>query len=97
MEIDALGRGLPVIGVEPAARMADEAVPKTMITAVQAANRAELFGHDRELSFGRDDRSRRLLIQIKDRETGEVVRQIPPKELLDMLRDLPESQTRPTE
>jgi len=94
MEIDALGRGLPVAGVEPAARTADEIFPRILITAVKAANRTELFGDDRELSFRRDSESHRVMIQIKDRKTGEVVQEIPPKALLDMLRDLqaPETQ-----
>src|SRR4051794_11990421 len=93
MEIDALGRGLPILGCEPVARTADGIPPKTLINAVEAANRTELFGDDRELSFRRDDESRRLLIQIKDRRTGEVVQEIPPKALLEMLRNLQNAQT----
>lgn len=88
MEIDALGRGLPVLGIEPAAKLADAVAPRALITAVQAANRSELFGQDRELSFSRDSESHRLLIQIKDRKTGELVQQIPPKDLVDMLHAL---------
>jgi hypothetical protein len=88
MEIDALGRGLPVMGGEPLTKTVEAAVSTTLVTAIQAANRGELFGQDRELSFGRDDESRRLLIQIKDRKTGEVVQQIPPQQLLKMLHDL---------
>jgi uncharacterized FlaG/YvyC family protein len=76
------------MGIDPLARAAEGPAANTLITAVEAANRSELFGEDRELSFSRDEQSRRVLIQIKDRKTGEVVQQIPPKELLEMVRNL---------
>jgi hypothetical protein len=88
MEIANIGRSVPLYGIDASARPTDVDAPANLIAAVQAANKSELFGQDRELSFTRDAETRRMLIQIKDRQTGEVVQQIPPKELLQLLKNL---------
>jgi len=38
----------------------------------------------RQLQFNTHERSRELLVQVKDMTTGEVIRQIPSKEILAM-------------
>ena len=88
MEVANIGRSVPLLAIDAGARPANGEPPASLIAAVQAANKSELFGHDRELSFTRDTDTRRMLIQIKDRQTGEVVQQIPPKELLELVKTL---------
>jgi uncharacterized FlaG/YvyC family protein len=47
-----------------------------------------MLGDSREMRFVRDDASQTAVIQILDRKTGEVLEQIPPKQVLGMLADL---------
>jgi uncharacterized FlaG/YvyC family protein len=59
-----------------------------LISAVHAANQSELFGENRELSFQNDAKTHTPVVRIKDRNTGEVLQQIPPEHLLEMLAEL---------
>lgn len=59
-----------------------------MVQAVKAVNEAGLFGQQYELTFDQDRDSRRTLLRLVDKNTHEVVRQIPPEYLLRMARDL---------
>ena len=59
-----------------------------MIQAVSAVNEATLFGEQYELTFAMDRNSRRPLLRLVDRETHEVVRQIPPEYVLRAAREL---------
>ena len=70
----------PVLVLQPAER--------ELIRAVKAINQAELFGSDRELTFVFDRETHRALVRIIDRETKEVITQIPPEHALQMAREL---------
>jgi flagellar protein FlaG len=59
-----------------------------MIQAVAAVNEAGLFGEQYELTFTMDRGSRKPLLRLVDRETKEVVRQIPPEYVLRAAREL---------
>jgi flagellar protein FlaG len=61
---------------------------RELIQAVRALNKAELFGQQNELTFTFDRQSRRPLLRIVDRETKEVIRQIPPESVLRMSEQL---------
>lgn len=50
---------------------------RDLVRAVKAINQSELFGENYELTFVFDRQSRRTLIRIIDRETKEVIRQLP--------------------
>ena|ERR1041384_6712288 len=94
MEIDAIGRSFPVIGIDAVNKTPeDAAAAREAISAVRAANQTELFGEDRELSFMRDSRTHTPVVLIKDRHTGEVLHQIPPEQLLQMLAELQKQQS----
>jgi hypothetical protein len=56
-----------------------------IVTAVQAANRAEMFGNNSQLSFRFDRESQRAVIEIRDRTTKELLNQIPPENLLRVM------------
>jgi uncharacterized FlaG/YvyC family protein len=94
MEIDSL-RSAQMHGAmaqataAPAERRVDQ---PEMIQAVAAVNETRLFGQQYELTFAMDDRgSRRPLLRLVDRETHEVVRQIPPEYVLRAARELSKS------
>ena len=57
-----------------------------IIEAVKAVNEAALFGQQYELTFAMDRRSSRPLLRLVDRNTHEVVRQIPPEYVLRLAR-----------
>lgn len=59
-----------------------------LIQAVKALNATELFGQNQELIFVFDRQSRRPLVRIVDRETREVIRQIPAEYALRMASDI---------
>lgn len=44
-----------------------------------------LGGFDRRLEFRVDDESQRVIVRILDRGTGEVIRQVPPEQLLHII------------
>lgn len=59
-----------------------------LIRAVEAVNEAQLFGESTELTFAFDRRTNKLILQLVDRETKEIVRQIPPEFLRRLAEDL---------
>lgn len=61
---------------------------RALIRAVRAVNSAELLGYDNELSFVFDRHSRQPVVRIVNRETREVVQQIPAEYVLRMAEEL---------
>jgi uncharacterized FlaG/YvyC family protein len=61
---------------------------RTLIHAVKAVNAAELFGQDNELTVVLDRGTGRAVVRIVNRETGEVVDQIPAEYILRMAEEL---------
>ncbi len=61
---------------------------RQLIQAVKALNASELFGQNAELTFVLDRETHRPLVRIIDRETKEVIRQIPPEYALRLAEDL---------
>lgn len=58
------------------------------IAAVQWLNQTEWLGQDRKLTYSRDRETGRLVIQILDRQTGDVLDQIPPEFILRLVNEL---------
>lgn len=61
---------------------------RELVSAVKDLNRAELFGPANELTFVLDRNSHRPLLRIVNRETREVIRQIPAEYALQLAREL---------
>ena len=61
---------------------------RQIVQAVQAVNRAEVFGQNNELTFVMDRDTRRPVLKIVNRTTGEVVSQIPPEHVLRLAKEL---------
>ena len=59
-----------------------------VVTAVRDINKSELMGQGRQLNFTRDPDTRRPIIQIVDKDTGEVVDQLPAETVLNLARQL---------
>ncbi|MCS7026699.1 MAG: flagellar protein FlaG [Bryobacteraceae bacterium] len=61
---------------------------REIIKAVQALNRTEFFGQSQELQFSLDRETKRPVLKIVDRQTGEVVTQVPPEHILKLARQI---------
>lgn len=58
-----------------------------LIQAVKTINEAQVFGQNRELTFAFDRQSRRTIMKIVDKETQEVIRQIPQEYVLRLAKE----------
>ena len=59
-----------------------------LIRAVEALNEAQVFGFRSELTFSLDRTTKRPVMKLVDKETHEVIRQIPPEYVLRLAEDL---------
>ena len=82
-------RAIRAIG--PAVPMADRQIdPKqraertAMIQTARTLNEAETFGPNSEVTFSLDRTTHKPILQIVDRQTREVIQQLPPEYLLHM-------------
>jgi len=94
MDIGPLNRvniGAPV-NPAPAAQE-DPAMNRQIVTAIRALNESELMGPNRQLTYTRDTKTQQPVIRIVERETGDVLDQLPPEAILRMRQEL--SQTPP--
>jgi flagellar protein FlaG len=60
---------------------------RDVVQAVKALNGSEMFGEN-ELTFQKDPQTHRMVIKIINRNTQEVVEQIPPEYVLALAEDL---------
>ena len=89
MDITAVNRNVqPLAAVAPLAPVEQPAETRDVIQAVKALNATEMFGQDNELVFQMDRQTRRMVVQIVNRNTREVVSQIPPEYVLRLNEDL---------
>jgi uncharacterized FlaG/YvyC family protein len=63
---------------------------RQVVGAVQRLNQAEWLGQDRERAYTNDPKTGQFVIQIRERQTGDVVDQIPPESILLLVSELQE-------
>lgn len=80
---------------DPAALPAQTAAPppapveqRALIHAVRAVNAAELFGQENELTFILDRATHRAVVRIVNRDTRQVIRQIPAEHVLRLAEEI---------
>jgi uncharacterized FlaG/YvyC family protein len=61
---------------------------RALIQAVRSVDTAGLFGADKELTFVRDFATQTTVARIIDKETGDVVAQVPPEDILQMAEEV---------
>ena len=91
MEIDPINRNMPMMAIDTHRSVHRDEERATLVAAVRAVNKSELFGSDRELMFARDRETQKPVIQILDRNTGEQLEQIPPETLLRIMASVSET------
>jgi uncharacterized FlaG/YvyC family protein len=89
MEIGSIQSSTQALAVVPSPVSATETAEKQdIVQAVKALSGTELFGQDNELTFVLDRQTRKPVVRIVNRQTNEVVRQIPPESVLRLAEDL---------
>lgn len=91
VEIGKVDQSIGIAAVLPATQPVSpeqRAEQQRMVQAVKAINAAEMFGTANELTFSYDRTSKKMVLKLVDRETKEVVRQIPPEYLLRLAEDI---------
>lgn len=66
----------------------DPAVTRQLVTAIRALNESELMGPNRQFTYTRDPKTQQPVINIVERETGDVVDQLPPEAILRLRQEL---------
>ena len=83
MQIGSVNSLMPAPPVDPTqANNQEPALSKQVVAAVRALNQSGMYGQDRELQFARDPGTKTMVIKIVQQQTGEVLEQIPPEEVL---------------
>jgi uncharacterized FlaG/YvyC family protein len=89
MQIGSLDSSTPVVAPSPPSPSPEQlAENRELVKAVKALDGTTLFGQNNELTFVFDRETRRPLLRIVDRETREVIRQIPPEQILRLAAEL---------
>jgi uncharacterized FlaG/YvyC family protein len=91
MDVNALSRvtqGAPASATPVAVDSA--AQNRQVVQAVKALNKSEMFGSENGLEFERDPESKRWVVKVVNRTTGDVVSQIPPEYVVRLADDLKE-------
>ncbi len=88
MFISSIPENVPVSGpAEPAALSSITQDQRNLIQAVKAIDPIPLFGQNNKLTFVWDRDTRRMLVRIVNRKTGDVVNQIPPEYVLRLVEE----------
>ncbi len=87
MDLSSVFR-VEALAAAPVAPVEAPAQQREVIRAVRALNGSEMFGHENELQFQMNREVHRMVIQVVNRQTREVVSQIPPEYLLRLAADL---------
>ena len=86
MEIHSLYGISQTTPIDPAFKSREDAdAQQAVVAAVRALNKSELLGSGRELQFTRDSQTQKMVIQIVDSKSGDVLDQIPPEQVLRIM------------
>jgi flagellar protein FlaG len=82
MEISTVDRMAPVLDQAHQRPVHLQAEDRELIRAVKKVNESAFLGNENELTFVLDRETKKPLVRIVDRETKELIRQIPPEYVL---------------
>lgn len=89
MNISSIGPAAPVSGpAEPAPARPLAPDQRELIQAIRAVNASQTFGDHREITFQVDSKTRRVITRIVNRDTGELIRQIPPELVMRLAEEI---------
>jgi flagellar protein FlaG len=89
MDINALNRisqDLPSVATPvPVEKTAEN---REVVQAVKALNNTQMFGEENDLVFQKDPQTKRMVVKVVNRQTKDVVSQIPPEYVLELAANL---------
>ena len=89
MDVNALSRITQAAPASATPVSADDASQnRQVVQAVKALNKSEMFGEDNGLEFQKDPDTKRWVVKVINRTTGDVISQIPPEYVLRLAEDL---------
>lgn len=88
MDINSIGRSVQPLAAASVAPVEHTAEHHEIVQAVKALNATEMFGQENELLFQMDHQARRVVIKVINRNTREVLCQVPPEYVLRLAEDL---------
>lgn len=89
MDINSIRLDAPVLSSpDPVITPREAAERRELVKAVRAINETRLLGEDHEVTFGLDRESRKTVLRIINKETQEVIRQIPSEEALHLAESI---------
>lgn len=89
MDITAINRGSTGIHApEPVVAMDKVAEKREVLQAVKAINGTEMFGSENELRFQKDAETNRFVVRVVNRQTSEVLSQMPEEYVLRLAADM---------
>ncbi|HLJ15189.1 MAG TPA: flagellar protein FlaG [Bryobacteraceae bacterium] len=78
---------LPAVAPAVESTLQTPAEQRHLIQAVKAVDAPALFGESNELTFVLDRDTRKTVVRVVNRQTGDVVMQLPPEYVLAMAKD----------
>ena len=87
MDISTIKPGDQTVPQPAPVQRADAAQRRELISAAKSINASGLFGQN-QLVFMVDPQTKRPVIRVEDRETHEVLMQLPPEYVLRLAKDL---------
>ena len=89
MDITAINRGAAGMHApEPTVAIDKVAEKREVVQAVKAVNGTEMFGPENELCFQRDQETNRFVVRVINRQTREVLSQVPEEYVLRLAADM---------
>ena len=88
MDITPVNWSLDPMSTAGAASAPSSTQDREVVRAVAAVNKAGMTGDDRQLVFQKDAQTQKMVIRLVDRNTSEVISQIPPEYVLRLAEDL---------
>jgi flagellar protein FlaG len=88
MDMSGVNHNLAAPVAAPVAPAENSAEHRDVVQAVKALNATEMFGQENQLTFQMDRQSKRMVVQVVNRQTKEVVSQIPADCVLRLSEDL---------
>lgn len=89
MDISALNRSVDGAPTPVAPMPPDHAAQnREVVQAVKALNGTEMLGQDNQLRFQRDTQTNRMVVQVFNSKTGEVLSQVPAEYVLRLAEDV---------
>jgi flagellar protein FlaG len=92
MEISGVSRTLePVAAAMPVIPVEKAAEHREVVQAVKALNGTEMFGPENELQFQKDPKTQRMILRVVNRNTKEVLSQVPSESVLRLAQEMKRS------